>query len=176
MGLTGIAKLPKGPSAAVRRRMGRDQAGGAAFLPADALRRVSPAWRSAEVSQCGELLDALARQGVRVSVRAGSLIITGKPRTMAGAMALETLRGREPAVERALAVAFERGPELARLLAARRESAAERRRGRKPRLKKNLSEPTVGVVRSNRRESSGLNSPACPPPSAPIFALDRETP
>lgn len=169
MGVSGQAKLTRGPSAAVRRRMRADLPGVAAPAPADALRRPSPAWRSAEVSQCGELLDLLGRQGVGVSVRAGSLIITGKPRTMAGAMALETLRDREGAVERAIALAFERGPELVQLLAERRAGSEQRRRGRKPRPKNNLSTPTAAAVPSNRQKSSGQTPAACSPPSASAF-------
>jgi hypothetical protein len=90
---------------------------------------------------------------VRVKVRAGCLLIVGVPRTMAGRMAIETLTGREAAVERAIALAFERGPELARLLAERRAGSEQRRRGRKTRTKKNLSSPAAALGSSTRGKS-----------------------
>lgn len=82
---------------------------------------------SAEVEQCRELLAALGREGVGVRARAGVLVVTGTPRDMFGRCALETLEGREPAVEKALALAEETAPDFAKMRAAPRLTAGERK-------------------------------------------------
>jgi hypothetical protein len=149
----------------------------AASLPAEERRRVRRATCSAEVEQCGQLLDALAQQGVGVRVEAGALVVEGEPRDLFGAMALETLRDREVAVSRALVLAAERAPDFARLLAERRAGAEQRRRARKPRTgraKKN--QVPVPVMAASRQGGKPVvvDSLGGPLPPAPTFTQEPE--